>query len=183
MENKKPNTRRKKSSVNDYIEALEEIKHQIRLNAKVKTSRFANEFGISKVVVSDLKKMGIIKEIKHKGVFWISDEEINEAFVRKLKNFMRMNGKINTGGKKITGLTRGIREPKQVARQKEMKFNAPDVNIESVDQWKERIKKQVPEISDVKIQFDEIIENHVEEKQQRIFEIKIFGFKLFTLKF
>jgi hypothetical protein len=191
MENQQQRTRRKNCSVQDYIEALEEVKHQINLNPKVKTSRFASEFGFSKVIISDLKKIGVIKEIKHKGVFWLSEEEINETFVHRLKNFMRQNNKINTGGKKITGVIRGKQEPKKVARQKEMKFDQVEVNIESIDQWKERIKKQVPDVSDIKIQepivdqsmVSEFIDHHVEEIKQRTFEIKIFGIKLFTLKY
>jgi hypothetical protein len=191
MEDQQQRTRRKNCSVQDYIDALEEVKHQINMNPKVKTSRFASEFGFSKVIISDLKKIGVIKEIKHKGVFWLSEEEINETFVHRLKNFMRQNNKINTGGKKITGVIRGKQEPKKVARQKQIKFDSPEVNLESVDQWKERIKKQVPDVSDIKIQepivdqsmVSEFIDHHVEEIKQRTFEIKIFGIKLFTLKY
>ena len=191
MEDQKQRTRRKNFSVQDYIDALEEVKHQIKLNPKVKTSRFASDLGFSNTVISDLKKMGIIKEVKFKGVFWINEDEINETFVRQLKNFMVMNNKVNTGGKKITGSTRGVLEPKKIARQKEIKFDSPEVKIESVDQWKERIKKQVPEVTEIPIKkeiFDqsmvtELIDHHVEEIKQRTFEIKIFGIKLFTLKY
>lgn len=153
MENKNKRPRNKNLSVQDYINALEEVRHQIQMNPKVKTSRFAEQFGFSKTAISDLKKMGVINEVKHKGVFWLSNDDIDALFINKLKKFMNENNKISTGGKKITGSIRGKKEPSKVARQQKFSFSS-DVStqpVESVKEWNNRIKKQKPDVTAIPI--------------------------------
>jgi hypothetical protein len=153
MEHKPKRNRNKNLSVQEYVNALEEVRHQINVNPKVKTSRFADEFGFSKIVISDLKKMGVIREVKNKGVFWLSNEEIDTTFVLKLKKFMKVQNKVKTGGKKITGCIRGQKEPSKIARQQKFTFNS-DVStqpVESVKEWENRIKKQRPDVTAIPI--------------------------------
>ena len=187
---KQKHTRRPKKSASEYLDAFKRIKMEIDLNPKVKTSRIANEIGISHYSISKLKQLGIINESEH-GLFWIGIEPTSQM-VNSVKSLFNVPSK-----KKVTKTTKGTSEPKNHAPQRIMDF-------ESVEDWNKRVSEQISEVTIKRIKKEtpvdssfvtELIDNDVleapqKQKQKRtaktkekIFEVKIFGFVLFTMKY
>lgn len=202
---KQKRTRRPNLSTSDYLEAFKKMKMEIDMNPKVKTSKISREIGISNVCVAKLKQLGIINETEH-GLFW-SGIAPTSQMVNSVKSLFNV-----PSVKKSAKTTKGTSEPKNLAPQGELEFKEPESIIdkhwkESIEEWNERVSKQVAEKTRMLIQEEapvdsscvsefidhdapEVPEAPKKERQkrtaksnERIFELKIFGLVLFTIKY
>ena len=202
---KQKRTRRPNLSMSDYLEAFKKMKIEIDLNPKVKTSKISRDIGISNVCVSKLKQLGIINETEN-GLFW-SGISPTSSMVNSVKTLFNL-----PAVKKTTKTIKGTSEPKNLPTQGELEFKESESIIdnhwiESIAEWNSRVSKQVAEKTQMLIQEQELVDSSCvsdlieydapdvpeepkKERQKRtiksnekIFELKIFGFKLFTIKY
>lgn len=191
---KQKRTRRPNLSTSDYLEAFKKMKMEIDMNPKVKTSKISKEFGISNVCVAKLKQLGIINETAH-GLFW-SGIAPTTQMVNSVKSLFNV-----PSVKKTSKTTIGTSEPKNLAPQGEIEFK------ESLEDWNSRVSKQIAEKTQMLIKDESLVDSSClsnlidldapevpeapkKERQKRtikskekIFELKIFGLKLFTIKY
>lgn len=200
---KQKRIRRPNLSTSDYLEAFKKMKMEIDMNPKVKTSKISMELGISNTCVSKLKQLGIINETEH-GLFW-SGIAPTTQMVNSVKSLFNV-----PAVKKSIKTFQGKSEPKNLAPQREIEFKESIIDKhwkESIEEWNERVSKQVAEKTKMLIQdktlvdsscvsefiehdAPEVAEAPKKERQkrttkstERIFELKIFGLKLFTIKY
>jgi hypothetical protein len=197
---KQKRTRRPNLSTSDYLEAFKKMKMEIDLNPKVKTSKISKEIGISNVCVAKLKQLGIINETAH-GLFW-SGIAPTSQMVNSVKSLFNVPV-IKKNSKTVIGTS----EPKNLAPQGELQFK------ESLEDWNSRVSKQIAQKTQMLIKDEALVDSScisefsevfipetslskamerrtTKERQKRtikskekIFELKIFGLKLFTIKY
>jgi len=202
---KQKRTRRPNLSTSDYLQAFKKMKMEIDMNPKVKTSKISKEIGISNVCISKLKQLGIINETSH-GLFW-SGIAPTSQMVNSVKSLFNV-----PPVKKTSKTTIGTSEPKNLAPQGEIEFKEPESIIdkhwnESIKEWNTRVSSQIAEKTQMLIQdkalvdsscVSEFIQHDAPEvpeapkkerqkrttkSKERIFELKIFGLVLFTIKY
>jgi hypothetical protein len=69
-------SRKTRSGVHEkYSAFLTELREQIKINPHVKTSVVSKKHGVSRLIVTALKRLEIISEQKHYGLRWQRDED------------------------------------------------------------------------------------------------------------
>lgn len=185
-----------------YLACFIDLKKAIEENPKLQISDFAKHYKIGKHPISALKKTRVIIHNGY-GYKWVGPDptynlvvEITQFIANyhaDLKARKKQQGDLFER-KKRGPITRGKFKPE---------FKTEKINVSDINEWRDNYKKQVAEKSDVLIQqpgpdrslVSEYI-NHDEtpttapttapdqtQKQPRIFEFKIFGLKLFTIKY
>jgi hypothetical protein len=199
---KQKRTRRPNLSTSDYLEAFKKMKMEIDINPKVKTSKISKEIGISNVCVAKLKQLGIINETAH-GLFW-SGIAPTSQMVNSVKSLFNV-----PPVKKTSKTTIGTSEPKNLAPQGEIEFKESESIIdkhwnESIKEWNTRVSSQIAEKTQMLIQDKALVDSscvsdlieydtppipkkerqkRTTKSKERIFELKIFGLVLFTIKY
>ena len=184
------------------MDCLHEIKKQIGLDPFVQTSPIVESFNLNGALVDHLKTLGIVVQTESDGKFWIGmDPDVN--MVNAIKSLQKKYVQQYRERKKSpmfvrmmpNGFKVGKTKPKPT--QREMDF------ANDLDQWKKSIAEQQPEITNVPIRntFDQsmvsefinhdepIIEKPVRKRTktatttERVFEFRLFGIKLFSIKY
>ena len=206
---KQKRTRRPNLSTSDYLEAFKKMKMEIDLNSKVKTSKISKEIGISNTCVAKLKQLGIINETEH-GLFW-SGIAPTSQMVNSVKSLFNVPA-VKKSSKTIKGTSepknlapQGEIEFKESIIDKHWKQQVPESRLaESIGTWNERCSNQIAQKTGMFIQDEtpvdaslvsefiqhdapdapkKVTQKRTVKSKERLFELKIFGLKLFTIKY
>ena len=206
---KQKRTRRPNLSTSDYLEAFKKMKMEIELNPKVKTSKICIQLGISKTSIAKLKQLGIINETAH-GLFW-SGIAPTIQMVNSVKSLYKVPA-VKKTSKRSNGTSepknyapQGEIEFKESIIEKHWKQEVPESRLaESIGTWNERCSNQIAQKTGMFIQDEtpvdaslvsefiqhdapdapkKVTQKRTVKSKERLFELKIFGLKLFTIKY
>ena len=177
-----------------YLGAFNELKHEIDSNPKTRNGSFiATKHGIGKQPLTMLKKAGVV-HVNQKGMFWVG-ENPSVRMVAQITEMIHQYHVDLRNRKKTDGDLFKRKNPKRIKHSEVIKKaieerTIGEINQSDLDEWVEKYKSQKAEKSEILIQqpnpdssmVSEFIQ-HDEPKKPRIFEFRIFGIKLFTIKY
>lgn len=179
--------RSKKDVMIATLDCLHIIHSEIQRDPLVQCTHIVENFNLNGALVDDLKRLHVITETDN-GKFWIGDEpNMNMVIaIRELRRQYAEQYRIRKQSPMFTkqipsGYKKGKNKPEPTQSKMHWSYWDP---IESKIDWAKKVK----EIQPKEIQhFDqsmvsEFIEHH-DESTQRIFEFRLFGYKIFSFKY
>lgn len=177
-----------------YLGAFNELKHEIDSNPKTRNGSFiATKHEIGKQSITMLKKAGVV-HVNKKGMFWVGDNP-SVRMVAQITEMIHQYHVDLKNRKKTDGDLFKRNHPKRIKHSEVIKKPIEERTIGEVDktdldEWRAKYQSQKAEKTDVPIKqpapdssmVSEFIEYDVPVKT-RIFEFRIFGIKLFTIKY
>jgi hypothetical protein len=169
-----------------YMAAFVEMKIAIENDPKCSTSEIAKKFRIGQHPITMLRKMKVIERYKGGVKKWIGPEP-NVTMVIQIAEAVH-----NYHAELRSRKSKGELFDKKITRDRDIK--ALDPTAEDLNEWKGRYSGYKAEKTDIPIQtaiFDKSTADHFvdhgemesSKPEPRKFEIKIFGFKLFTINY
>lgn len=205
--------RTKNEMVRATIDCLHELKTQIENDPFVQTSPIVETFNLNGAIVDQLKTLRIIGQTENSGKFWIGnnpDLNMVHAIKRLQRNYRHEYQNRKNGSNFVRIIRNGLKFGKSKPKQIQSKINFFDeqtndlksIKIDSdlMQQWKKSLENQKPIITDIPIvnKFDESMVsefiNHdpiikknnrqnIKKPNERVFELRLFGLKLFSIKY
>jgi len=205
--------RTKNEMVRATIDCLHELKTQIENDPFVQTSPIVETFNLNGAIVDQLKTLRIIAQTENAGKFWIGNNpDLNMVnAIKKLQQNYRSEYQNRKNASNFVRIIRnGFKFGKSKPKQIQSKINFFDdqtndlksIKIDSkmMLEWKKALENQKPIITDIPIvnkidesmvsefiNHDPIIKKNnrqnIKKPNERVFELRLFGLKLFSLKY
>ena len=177
--------RSKKDVMMATLDCLHIIHSEIQRDPLVQCTPIVESFCLNGALVDDLKRLQIISETED-GKFWVGDEpNMNMVMaVRELRRQYRNQYNIRKKSPMFTKqIAMGYKKGKNKPEPTQSKLHW-HIHSESNIDWEKKVREIEPK--EIK-HFDqsmvsEFIEHH-DESTQRIFEFRLFGFKIFSIKY
>ena len=179
--------RSKKDVMIATLDCLHIIQSEIQRDPLVQCTHIVESFNLNGALMDDLKRLQIITETDN-GKFWVGiSPDMNMVIaIRELRRQYAEQYRIRKQSPMFTkqipsGYKKGKNKPEPTQSKMHWSYWDP---IESKIDWAKKVK----EIEPKEIQhFDqsmvsEFIEHH-DESTQRIFEFRLFGYKIFSFKY
>jgi len=166
---------------NAWLQCLIELKKQLDQNRMVQTSLIVESFSVHNATFKWLKKSGVVIQHDDGGHVWIGRNP-DFDMIKMLNTFRRMEQKEYNIRKQSDDFTR--KKPIAYKRgTKKPKSMQPEIIFNTHEEPKiEPIKRKPLRSCDVKDRETLITHKVATEPKQKMFEISLFGFKIFTLK-
>jgi hypothetical protein len=180
-------------SISRYLAAFIEIKAAIDADPKYHTSDIARQFKIGQHPITMLKKLGVIEQTK-KGKKWVGQEPNVQMVIQIAEAIHNYHAELKSrksAGELFKGKNKAAETPKNI-----------EPTQSDLDMWKNRYNEQKAVKTDIPIKNEIFDQSMVSEFIQhdetpkvkhgeiesskpkpRTFEVKIFGFRLFTINY